>query len=113
MNTIEELIRLLDYLDDDYWSDVLCGDARTIIDRDPELIMSNVLQQWEDWPENRLEHLTYLLGEGRSEVEKLLIENLQRSKYKTVVFRAKEALIEMESTHSEALGVKHDESNSR
>ncbi len=100
MNDIEILIKLLDHPENDYWSDILCDDARAVIDRNPEMILSDVLQQWEDWPENRLEHLTYLLGEDMSEVKKALIEALHKSEYESVVFRAKEAVIELESAHN-------------
>jgi hypothetical protein len=100
MSDIEELINFLDHPDDNYWGDILCDDARAIIDKDPELILTKVIQQWEDWPENRLEHLAYLLGEGLSEVETSLIRALHQSKYKSVVFRAKEAFIELGSTHN-------------
>ncbi len=103
MNDIEVLIKLLDHPENDYWSDVLCDDARAVIDRNPEMILSDVLQQWEDWPESRLEHLAYLLGEGLSEVEKALVEALHKSKYESVVFRAKEAVIELESAHNQVM----------
>ncbi|MBU2705300.1 hypothetical protein KCM76_04870 [Zooshikella marina] len=103
MNDIEELVKLLDHPDDNYWGDILCDDARAVIDHNPEMILGEVLQTWEEWPENRLEHLAYLLGEGLSEVEKDLIEALHKSKYQSVTFRAKEAVIELESTHSQSM----------
>lgn len=103
MNDIEELIKLLDHPDDNYWGDILCNDARAAIDCNPEVILGEILETWKEWPENRLEHLAYILGEGLSKVEKDLIEALHKSKYKSVVFRAKEAVIELESTHNQSM----------
>lgn len=103
MNDVEELIRLLDHPDDNYWGEILCDDARAVIDRNPEMILGEVLQKWEEWPENRLEHLAYLLGEGLSDVEKDLVEALHKSKYRSVTFRAKEASIELECTQNQSM----------
>lgn len=100
MSKIEELVSLLDHPDDNYWGDILSDEARVIIDSDPELLLGKVLEQWQEWPENRLEHLAYLLGEGVSGIEEQLINVLHRSKYKSVVFRAQEAVIELQSTHN-------------
>ncbi|OZG71066.1 hypothetical protein BTA51_23480 [Hahella sp. CCB-MM4] len=100
MSKFEKLVRLLDHPDDNYWGDILAGEAREIIDSDPEVLLSFILEQWESWPENRLEHLAYLLGEGVSNVEEKLIIALHGSKYKSVVFHAKEAVIELESTRN-------------
>jgi hypothetical protein len=75
----------------------------TVIDSNPEMILGEVFQKWEEWPENRLENLAYLLGQGLSEIEKDLIEALLKSKYKSVIFRAKEAVIELESTHNQSM----------
>ena len=88
---LERLVRLLDHPDDDYWSDVLSSEARALIDRNVDEMLPQVISCWRQWPEHRLEHLAYLLGEGTSQVEALLIQELLQSPYDDVVYRAKEA----------------------
>ncbi|WP_087026539.1 hypothetical protein [Thaumasiovibrio subtropicus] len=107
MSQFEEFIKRLDHADDDYWADVLSDEARKIIDSAPEVLLSAVLEHYQAWPENRLEHLAYLLGEGVSELEEQLILLLQQSKYESVVSRAKEAAIELETTRKGCRANKH------
>lgn len=94
MDNLSLLIDLLDSPDNDYWGDVLSCEARGIIDKNSEEIMLSILDCWQQWPENRLEHLAYLLGNNSSEVEKKLIFELLNSQYESVAFRAREAASE-------------------
>lgn len=91
MSQLEELIALLDLHDTDYWYDYASCRAREIIDRNPTGILSEVLDCWTQWPENRTEHLAYLLGDNTYDIEKKLINALQHSPYESVVYRANEA----------------------
>ena len=94
MNDLGQLIELLDSPDNDYWGDVLSSEARGIIDKNIDEILLPILHCWQQWPENRLEHLAYLLGESRSEIEKKLVYELLNSQYESVAFRAREAASE-------------------
>ncbi len=94
MSDFDLLVDLLDHPDDDFWGDVLSSEAREIIDTNIDEILSLVLASWREWPENRLEHLAYLLGESNSQVEKVLVYELLQSHYESVVFRAIEAVSE-------------------
>lgn len=94
MNDLDQLIELLDSPDNDYWGDVLSSEARGIIDKNIDEILLPILYCWQQWPENRLEHLAYLLGESRSEIEKKLVYELLNSQYESVAFRAREAASE-------------------
>ena len=94
MSDLNQLIELLDHPDDNYWGDVLSSEAREIIDRNIDEILAPVLGCWHQWPENRLEHLAYLLGDSPSETEKKLVYELLNSQYESVVFRAQEAAYE-------------------
>jgi hypothetical protein len=97
MNDLNQLVELLDHPDDNYWGDVLSSEAREIIDKNIDGILSSVLNCWRQWPENRLEHLAYLLGDSPSEVERKLVYELLDSQYESVAFRAREAAHEFES----------------
>lgn len=94
MDELNQLIKLLDHPDDDFWGDVLSCEAREMIDADIDGVLMQVLGCWHQWPENRLEHLAYLLGDSPSEIEKKLVYELLTSQYESVVFRAREAAYE-------------------
>ena len=89
---IERLVELLDIPDSDYWSDVGCVEARSIIDADPQLVIREIESQWKSWPEPRLEHLAYILGEGAHSLEKEVLLELARSSFPGVAMSAREAL---------------------
>jgi len=90
MNNLDKLVKLLDYLDGDYWSDVLSQEARAVIDRDVDQILTLVAANWMAWPEHRLAHLAYVLGESTSPVERQLVQELLKSPFEDVVFKARE-----------------------
>lgn len=91
------LINELDVPDTDYWYDSGCDFARKIIDEAPEAFIISILNVWRKWPDERQEHLAYILGEGTSTKELELIKQMLTSPCDDVVFRAKEALIEFNS----------------
>lgn len=89
---IERLSELLDLPDADYWSDVGCIEARSIIDADPQLVMCQIKSQWRSWPEPRQEHLAYILGEGTHPLEREVLLEMASSSAPGVVMSAREAL---------------------
>jgi len=89
---IERLVELLDFPDADYWSDVGCVEARSIIDADPQLVLCEVESQWRSWTEPRQEHLAYILGEGPHPLEKEVLLEMARSSDPGVAMSAREAL---------------------
>lgn len=89
---IERLVELLDLPDADYWSDVGCAEARAIIDADPQSALSEIESQWRSWPEPRLEHLAYILGEGPHPFEKEILLEMARSGAPSLEMSAREAL---------------------
>ncbi|MDC7240770.1 MAG: hypothetical protein PQJ50_10460 [Spirochaetales bacterium] len=93
---IEELIKYLDIPDNDYWSDEGCELARNVLDQNSELLFKELMTLWADWPEMRQEHLAYILGEGSSETELLLIKEMLTSPFSEVAYRAKESLREFQ-----------------
>ncbi len=93
---LKELVSYLDQPDNDLWYDDGCVIARNIIDDNEPAILAGISKEFESWPSARQEHLAYILGEGLSEIELDIINKMLRSKYKGVVFRAKEALIEFQ-----------------
>ena len=84
----------LDMADSDYWYDEGCEIPRSIIDENIDDIFPWLLQEWFKWSENAQEHLAYILGEGESDLELKLIKEMLHSEYESVVYRAKEALVE-------------------
>jgi hypothetical protein len=90
---LSKLISLLDLPDDsNYWSDVACCEARALIDQDSESLLNEIFEVCEHWPENRQEHLAYILGEGVSPCESKILVHLSKSVYLSVAFRAREVL---------------------
>ena len=89
---IERLAELLDLPDSDYWSDVGCVEARSIIDADPQVVVREIQSQWRSWPEPRQEHLAYILGEGAHPLEKEVLLEMARSSFPSVAMSAREAL---------------------
>lgn len=89
---IERLAELLDLPDSDYWSDVGCVEARSIIDADPQMLIHEIESQWRSWPEPRQEHLAYILGEGAHPLEKEVLLEIARSSFPSVSMSAREAL---------------------
>lgn len=90
--TIDRLVELLGLPDADYWSDVGCVEARSIIDADPEPVLCEIESQWRSWTEPRQEHLAYILGEGPHPLEKEVLLELARSSVPGVAMSAREAL---------------------
>lgn len=95
MSRLNELIRLLDLPDADFWYDVASCWATDIIYSDTDEILSEVSDCWPKWPEERIEHLAYILGGADSEIERKLIYALQKCQYPSVVYRANEAALEL------------------
>ena len=91
---IKNLIDNLNIPNTDYWYDSVSDLARNIIDDNYDQTFSILLLEWRAWPENTQEHLAYILGEGSSVQELALINEMLTSDYESVVFRAKESLIE-------------------
>ena len=91
---IQELYNLLDLPDSDYWFDSGCEIARNLINENRDEIFILLKSVWREWPAVVQEHLVYILGEGSSERELELIEDMVSSKYESVVYRSKEALID-------------------
>lgn len=89
---IERLAELLDLPDADYWSDVGCVEARSIIDAEPQLVMCQIKSQWSSWPEPRQEHLAYILGEGTHPLERDILLEMASSSAPGVAMSAREAL---------------------
>ena len=88
----DELIELLDLPDSDVWYDHGCTLARQIIDGNCTAILDEIIRVWRSWPENRLIHLAYVLGDSALPSELSLIHDLMKSDSEDIVFRAKEAL---------------------
>ena len=91
MGEFERSVELLDYPESDLWSDILACEARAIIDNDIHQMISLVLACWRQWPEHRLEHLAYVLGESAAPLEQRVIDELLESPYPSVIARAIEA----------------------
>ena len=89
---IERLVELLDLPDSDYWSDVGCVEARSIIDADPNLVIREIESKWRAWPEPRQEHLAYIFGEGPHPLEKEILLEMARSSSPSAAMSAREAL---------------------
>lgn len=89
---LNTLVSLLDLVDGDYWSDVASSEARSLIDQDPQKLLSEIFPFLNQWPENRLEHLAYILGEGDSPIEEEILIHLSTSIYPSVSLRARELL---------------------
>jgi hypothetical protein len=87
-----ELIELLDLPDSDVWYDNGCTLARKIIDGNCTIILDEIIRVWRSWPENRLIHLAYVLGDSTQLSELSLIHDLMSSDNRDIVFREKEAL---------------------
>lgn len=96
---LENLIRLLDLHDNDYWYDEACNEARQIIDSAPEAIFALILKEWHDWPEERQQHLIYVLGEGNSPLEAQLIVEMLESDNMEIASLAKEAQRNLKRHH--------------
>lgn len=89
---IERLVELLALPDADYWSDVGCQEARSIIDADPQFVLHQIEIQWRSWTEPWQEHLAYILGEGPHPLEKEVLLEMARSSAPGVAMAAREAL---------------------
>ena len=91
MKTLDCLILLLDLPDSDYWYDVACCEARSILDCDETLLLQ-ILVDWKEWPEIRQEHLAYILGDGPSVIEKQILEEMAQLPASDTAFRARESM---------------------
>ena len=89
---IDRLVELLDLPDADYWSDVACGEARSIVDAAPHAMLSEIESQWRSWSESRQEHLAYILGESSHPLERRVLLEMARSGAPSVAMSAREAL---------------------
>ncbi|MGW8391382.1 hypothetical protein [Pseudoduganella sp. HUAS MS19] len=89
---LNKLIQHLDLPDADYWYDVACSEARSILDVDSQVLLPQILAQWRSWPEMRQEHLAYILGEGTSEIERQILDEMAQLPDSEAAFRAREAL---------------------
>lgn len=95
--SLQSLIYHLDVPDTDYWYDFECNAARKIIDEHDDEIFRQLLTEWHKWPIARQEHLAYILGEGTSARELVLIKEMLTSEHADVAYRAKEALVDFTS----------------
>ncbi|WP_227816875.1 hypothetical protein [Nitrogeniibacter aestuarii] len=91
MSAIDKLTTYLDLVDNDYWHDVACLDARRVIDTNGIDLLERIFVCCAQWPENRLEHFAYIL-DGGTEVEIRLLRMLAESEFSSVAFRAREVL---------------------
>ena len=88
-----KMVSLLEIPDNDYWYDVGCSEARSYLDSDDKILFL-LTEKWRELSLLAQEHLAYILGEGHSENELLIINEMLKSGSKEIVFRAQEALIE-------------------
>jgi hypothetical protein len=89
---LNDLVDLLDLPDSDYWYDVACCLARSILDKDGHYLLPQLLVEWSAWPEMRKNHLAYILGEGASPIERTILEAMEKSGNSDFAFTARESL---------------------
>ncbi|MFO1367957.1 MAG: hypothetical protein U1F46_03105 [Marinagarivorans sp.] len=96
MKPLNTLISLLDKPDDEIWGNVWSDDAFELLRKEHAFLFPIIIQEWKLWPENRQEHLAFLLGSTGTPDEKALIVAMLGATYSSVRKRAKEALEEFE-----------------
>lgn len=89
---LERLVDLLDVPDSDYWADVACVEARSVIDENPAIVLTEVRLQWQSWPTSRQEHLAYILGDSSLSIEKAILLQMTQSNNSNVAMAAREAI---------------------
>ena len=87
-----ELLRLVAIPESDYWYDVACIDARTLLDAGGDQLLGELLPLVEGMSPIEQEHLAYILGDSAAVGELVILEMLRESAHAEVAYRAREAL---------------------
>ncbi len=89
---IRELKSLLAYPDSASWYEYAAGAARDVIDKDPQVRLAWLLNEWPHFNANMQEHLAYILGDAPGSTEHEILSELSKSDDESVAWRANEAL---------------------
>lgn len=94
MESLKQLIALLDKPDDEIWGNLWLDDAIALFRQEYAALIPEILTVWRSWPVNRQEHLAVILGTTGSSAEHALIKQMLLAEDSGVRSRAQEALDE-------------------
>jgi hypothetical protein len=94
MESLNQLMALLDKPDDEIWGNIWMNDATALFRQEYASLIPEILPIWQSWPINRQEHLAVILGTTGSLEEKTLISQMLLAEDSGVRSRAQEALDE-------------------